>query len=81
MFKGTSLHQLLQGLNLPNTLIGTLIKLREEEIAIIWWILTACSTKCVCSSPRCFLFGFLWWKDGDPVFKINDRGYYFSERL
>lgn len=36
MFKGTSQHdQLLQGPNLPNTLIGTLIKLREKEIAIM----------------------------------------------
>ncbi|VDI00950.1 Hypothetical predicted protein [Mytilus galloprovincialis] len=35
-FKGTSLNdQLLQGPNLTNTLIGTLIRFRQEEIAIM----------------------------------------------
>lgn len=65
-FKGTSLNdQLFQGPNLTNTLVGTLIRFRKEEIAVMCDIDSMFYQVCVLLRDASFL-RFLWWKDGDP---------------
>ncbi|XP_071150422.1 uncharacterized protein [Mytilus edulis] len=64
-FKGTSLNdQLLQGPNLTNTLIGTLIRFRQKEIAIMGDIDSMFYQVRVPSHDSNFL-RFLWWENGD----------------
>ncbi|XP_062566787.1 uncharacterized protein LOC134229094 [Saccostrea cucullata] len=65
-FQGTSLNeQLLQGPNLTNTLIGTLMRFREEEIAVMGDIDSMFYQVRVPPQDATFL-RFLWWKDGNP---------------
>ncbi|XP_060605456.1 uncharacterized protein LOC132757974 [Ruditapes philippinarum] len=64
-FQGRSLNdELLQGPNLTNTLIGTLIRFREEKIAIMGDIDSMFYQVRV---PECdaSLLRFLWWEEGD----------------
>ncbi|XP_045161949.2 uncharacterized protein LOC123526762 [Mercenaria mercenaria] len=64
-FQGRSLNEeLLQGPNLTNTLIGTLIRFREEQVAIMGDIDSMFYQVRV---PECdaSLLRFLWWEDGD----------------
>ncbi|CAC5386644.1 unnamed protein product [Mytilus coruscus] len=64
-FKGTSLNdQLLQGPNLTYTLIGTLVRFRQEEIAIMGDIDSMFYQVRVPSHDSNFL-RFLWWENGD----------------
>ena len=65
-FKGTSLNeQLLQGPNLTNTLVGTLLRFREEEIAFMGDIDSMFYQVRVRPEDTSFL-RFLWWNDGNP---------------
>ncbi|XP_048753936.2 uncharacterized protein LOC125665332 [Ostrea edulis] len=69
-FQGTSLNeQLLQGPNLTNTLIGTLMRFREEEIAVMGDIDSMFYQVSVPQQDATFL-RFLWWKDGNPSSSI-----------
>ena len=62
-FKGTSLNdQLLQGPNLTNTLVGTLIRFREEEIAIMGDIDSMFYQVRIPPQDATFL-RFLWWNN------------------
>nr|XP_034339443.1 uncharacterized protein LOC105341007 [Crassostrea gigas] len=71
-FKGTSLNdQLLQGPNLTNTLIGTLIRFREDEIAVMGDVDSMFYQVRVPLQDASFL-RFLWWKDGDPSKSVTE---------
>ncbi|XP_052697355.1 uncharacterized protein LOC128175621 [Crassostrea angulata] len=71
-FKGTSLNnQLLQGTKLTNTLIGTLIRFREDEIAVMGDIDSMFYQVRVPLQDASFL-RFLWWKDGDPSKSVTE---------
>ncbi|VDI74707.1 Hypothetical predicted protein [Mytilus galloprovincialis] len=64
-FQGTSLNErLLQGPNLTNTLIGTLIRFRQDEIAIMGDIDSMFHQVRVPSNDANYL-RFLWWQGGD----------------
>jgi hypothetical protein len=64
-YRGTSLNDsLLQGPNLTNTLIGVLLRFRQEEIAIMGDIDSMFYQVQVPSQDSNFL-RFLWWEDGD----------------
>ncbi|XP_033762629.1 uncharacterized protein LOC117344089 [Pecten maximus] len=64
-YRGTSLNdQLLQGPNLTNTLVGTLIRFRQEEIAIMGDIDSMFHQVHVPPQDANFL-RFLWWEHGD----------------
>ncbi len=64
-YRGTSLNdQLLQGPNLTNSLLGTLLRFRQEEIVIMGDIDSMFYQVHV--PPRdCSFLRFLWWEDGD----------------
>jgi hypothetical protein len=65
-YQGTSLNdQLLQGPNLTNTLIGTLIRFRHEEVVFTGDIESMFYQVRVPLQDASFL-RFLWWEDGDP---------------
>jgi len=64
-FQGTSLNdQLLQGPNLTNTLIGTLIRFRTEEIAVMGDIDSMFHQIRIPPEDAGFL-RFLWWENSD----------------
>ncbi|XP_062567165.1 uncharacterized protein LOC134229426 [Saccostrea cucullata] len=65
-YQGNSLNdQLLQGPNLTNTLIGTLLRFRQEEVVIMGDIDSMFYQVRVPDQDTSFL-RFLWWEDGDP---------------
>ena len=64
-YGGTSLNdQLLQGPNLTNSLVGTLTRFRQEEVAIMGDIDSMFYQVYVSPSDRNFQ-RFLWWPEGD----------------
>ncbi len=64
-FKDTSLNkQLLQGPNLTNSLLGVLIRFRQEPIALMADI-QAMFHQVKMSEEDVDLLRFLWWPDGD----------------
>jgi hypothetical protein len=64
-YRGTSLNDnLLQGPNLTNSLIGTLLRFRQENIAIMGDIESMFHQVRVPSEHAGFL-KFLWWEDSD----------------
>ena len=64
-YQGSSLNdRLLQGPNLTNSLVGTLIRFRENDIAIMGDIDSMFHQVRVPKEDASFL-RFLWWKDGD----------------
>ena len=63
-FQGTSLNErLLQGPNLTNSLVGTLIRFRQDDIAIMGDIDSMFHQVRVPTEDGNYL-RFLWWKDG-----------------
>lgn len=69
-YQGTSLNeQLLQGPNLTNTLIGTLLRFRQDEIVIMGDIDSMFYQVKVPQEDASFL-RFLWWEDGNPRKRI-----------
>ncbi|XP_014834503.1 PREDICTED: uncharacterized protein LOC106912190 [Poecilia mexicana] len=65
IFRGVSLNsELLPGPNLTNTLLGVLMKFREESIAIMGDIKAMFHQVQVPEGDRDFL-RFLWWPNGD----------------
>ncbi|XP_064647035.1 uncharacterized protein LOC135499916 [Lineus longissimus] len=65
-YGGTSLNDhLLQGPNLTNSLPGTLLRFREEEIAMMADIESMFYRVRVPDEDANYL-RFLWWEDGDP---------------
>lgn len=71
-YQGTSLNeQLLQGLNLTNTLIGTLLRFRQEEIVILGDIDSMFYQVKVPQEDASFL-RFLWYEDGNPRKRITE---------
>ncbi len=63
--KGTSLNQqLLQGPNLTSTLLGVLIRFRQEPVAVMGKIQAMFHQVKVEEEDRDFL-RFLWWSEGD----------------
>ena len=71
-YQGTSLNdQLLPGPNLTNTLVGTLLRFRQEEIAVMGDINSMFHQ--VRLPPQDASFQrFLWWTDGDTSQQINE---------
>nr|XP_055059768.1 uncharacterized protein LOC129443292 [Misgurnus anguillicaudatus] len=64
-YSGASLNsQLLQGPNLTNSLIGVLLRFRQEPIAFMTDIKAMFYQVTVAEEDRDFL-RFLWWPDGD----------------
>lgn len=64
-YKGTSLNdQLLQGPNLTNTLVGTLIRFRIDDVALMGDIDSMFHQVRVPPEDANFL-RFLWWENGD----------------
>ncbi|XP_053398030.1 uncharacterized protein LOC128556553 [Mercenaria mercenaria] len=64
-YKDTSLNsQLLQGPDMTNSLIGVLIRFRQEKIAIAADIEAMFHQVRVCEAD-CDALRFLWWPDGD----------------
>lgn len=64
-FQGTSLNkELLQGPDLTNTLIGVLLRFRQEQIAVMADIEAMFYQVHVVEKDRDFL-KFLWWPEGD----------------
>lgn len=64
-FQGTSLNErLLQGPNLTNSLVGTLIRFRQDEIAVMGDIESMFYQVRVPTKDASYL-RFLWWKDGN----------------
>jgi hypothetical protein len=64
-FGGTSLNdQLLQGPNLTNTLLGTLLRFRQDNVAVMGDIESMFYQVRVSPEHISFL-RFLWWKNGD----------------
>ncbi|XP_064645120.1 uncharacterized protein LOC135498666 [Lineus longissimus] len=64
-FGGTSLNdQLLQGPNLTNTLIGTLLRFRQDSVAVMSDVESMFYQVRVPPDQASFL-RFLYWKDGD----------------
>ncbi|XP_073783913.1 uncharacterized protein isoform X2 [Danio rerio] len=64
-FKGTSLNdQLLQGPNLTNSLLGVLVRFRQEPIAFMADVKAMFHQVKVAEEDTDFL-RFLWWPDGD----------------
>ena len=61
--------QLLQGPNLTNTLIGTLLRFRQEGIVIMGDIDSMFYQVRVPKQDAGFL-RFLWWEDGDPCKQV-----------
>ncbi|XP_065926161.1 uncharacterized protein [Magallana gigas] len=69
-YQGTSLNeQLLHGPNLTNTLIGTLLRFRQDEIVIMGDIDSMFYQVKVPQEDASFL-RFLWWEDGNPRKRI-----------
>ncbi|XP_062605642.1 uncharacterized protein LOC134267449 [Saccostrea cucullata] len=69
-FQGTSLNdQLLPGPNLTSSLVGTLLRFRQEEIAVMGDIDSMFYQVHVPKQDASFL-RFLWWEDGDTTKKI-----------
>ncbi|KAI7802084.1 hypothetical protein IRJ41_024663 [Triplophysa rosa] len=65
VFKGTSLNQvLLQGPNLTNTLLGVLLRFRQELVAVMGDIQAMFHQVRVAEEDQDFLH-FLWWQNGD----------------
>lgn len=65
VFKGTSLNcQLLQGPDLTNSLIGVLIRFRQEPVALMADI-KAMFHQVRVSEKHVDYLRFLWWPDGD----------------
>ncbi|XP_034151514.1 uncharacterized protein LOC117595338 [Esox lucius] len=65
VFKGTSLNeQLLQGPDLTNSLIGVLIRFRQEPVALMADI-KAMFHQVKVSEDHIDYLRFLWWPDGD----------------
>ncbi|KAK0146187.1 hypothetical protein N1851_014504 [Merluccius polli] len=65
LFQGTSLNkELLQGPDLTNTLIGLLLRFRQEQIAVMADIEAMFYQVHVDEKDRDFL-RFLWWPEGD----------------
>ncbi|KAK0142160.1 hypothetical protein N1851_020144 [Merluccius polli] len=63
--KGTSLNQqLLQGPNLTSTLLGVLVRFRQEPVAVMGDIQAMFHQVKVTEEDRDFL-RFLWWLEGD----------------
>ena len=64
-FKGTSLNrELLQGPNLNSTLLGVLLRFRQEPVAIMGDVQAMFHQVQVPEKDRDFL-RFLWWPEGD----------------
>ncbi|KAK0139489.1 hypothetical protein N1851_023681 [Merluccius polli] len=71
-FKGTSLNkQLLQGPNLTSTLLGVLIRFRQEPVAIMGDIQSMFHQVKVVEEDRDFL-RFLWWPNGDLTKQVAE---------
>lgn len=68
-FKGASLNsQLLQGLNLTSSLLGVLVRFRQEPVAFMGDIKSMFYQVKVAGKDRGYLH-FLWWPDG----KVNQE--------
>lgn len=64
-FQGTSLNQqLLQGPDLTSSLLGVLIRFRQESVAVMADI-EAIFHQVRVNNEDTDLFRFLWWPDGD----------------
>ncbi len=63
-FRDTSLKQLLQGPNLTNSLLGVLLRFRQETIALMADIQAMFHQVKVAEEDVDFL-RFLWWDDGN----------------
>jgi len=64
-YGGTSLNdELLSGPNLTNNLVGTLLRFRQGDTALVGDIEAMFSQVRVCPEDADFL-RFLWWEDGD----------------
>ncbi|KAK0140849.1 hypothetical protein N1851_022153 [Merluccius polli] len=70
-FKGTSLNEeLIQGPNLTNTLLGVLIRFRQEPVAVMADIEGMYHQVKVRSEDSNFL-RFLWWPNGDIEYRMK----------
>lgn len=71
-FKGTSLnHQLLQGPNPTSTLLGVLLRVRPEPMAVMGDIQAMFHQVKVALEHRDFL-QCLWWPEGDLTQKVSE---------
>ncbi|XP_056001985.1 uncharacterized protein LOC125664373 [Ostrea edulis] len=71
-YQGTSLNdQLLPGPNLTNTLVGTLLRFRQEEIAVMGDIDSMFHQVHLPRQDASF-HRFLWWMDGDTSKQTNE---------
>lgn len=71
-FKGTSLNeQLLQGPNLTSTLLGVLLRFRQESVAVMGDIQSMLHQVKVPEDDRDFLW-FLWWPEGDLTKEVSE---------
>lgn len=71
-FKGTSLNrELLQGPNLNSTLLGVLLRFRQEPVAIMGDIQAMFHQVKVTKEDRDFL-RFLWWPKGDLTKHVTE---------
>ena len=71
-YKGTSLNDnLLQGPDLVNSLVGVLIRFRQESIALVSDIQSMFHQGKVAEEDRSAL-RFLWWRDGDPENEVEE---------
>lgn len=71
VFKGASLNQqLLQGPNLNSTLLGVLLRFRQEPVAVMGDVQAMYHQVKVPESDRDFL-RFLWWPEGDLTKQLS----------
>lgn len=71
-FKGMSLnHQLLQGPNFTSTLLGVLLRFRQEPVAVMGDIQSMFHQVKVTEEDRDFL-RFLWWPEGDLTKEVAE---------
>lgn len=71
-YKGTSLiDHLLQGPNLTSSLIGVLLKFRQEPVALMSDIKCTFYQVRVADKDRDFL-QFLWWPNGDLIKEVAE---------
>lgn len=71
-FMGTSLNeQLLQGPNLTSTLVGVLLRFRQEAVAVMGDIQSMFHQVKVPEEDRDFL-RFLWWPEGDLTKEVSE---------
>ncbi len=66
-FKGTSLNQ---GTNFTSTLLGVLLRFRQESVAVMGDIQAMFYQVRVAEEPRDFL-RFLWWQNGDFTKEVS----------